>query len=267
MRSLLGLVKVASAKKLVLAGVLLWAGAVLVGPPRGGHPRRRRSGLAPAAGPVPIRDPAEPAESAEPDRTPEPPASSARAARPARLLSRAFSLLSKLMLGAAGVGVAFTVVGSLTGAWGLVPILSGSMRPGIQPGDAVLVAPEPLSAVRPGQVLVIQPPGLGGATVAHRVVSVTPGPAGPVIRTRGDANNVVDPWKAQLGGSRAWRARTVIPKLGYLSVIEHNRRWRLGIELVLLATGLGMALSVIWGRSRDRTKVLTAGRPPVPACL
>jgi signal peptidase I len=263
------LVKVASAKKLVLAGVLLWAGAVLVGLPREGYPRRRRSRLAPAPGPLPIREPAEPAESepAEPDPTPKPPASSARPARPVRLLARAFSLLSKLMLGAAGVGVAFTVVGSLTGAWGLVPILSGSMRPGIQPGDAVLVAPEPLSAVRPGQVLVIQPPGLGGATVAHRVVSVTRGPGGPVIRTRGDANNVVDPWKAQLGGTRAWRARAVIPDLGYLSVIEHNRRWRLGIEVVLLATGLGMALSVIWGRSRDRTKVVTAGRPPVPACL
>lgn len=141
------------------------------------------------------------------------------------------------------------VVGSVFGTWGLVPVLTGSMRPGIRPGDLVLVVPEPVRDVKVGQILDFQPPGEGGASVTHRVISVRFGAGGPVIRTKGDANNVADSWHAQLPGATAWRVRAVIPKLGYLAVAEHNPTGRLAVEMALMVAAMGLGLSVIWGRS------------------
>lgn len=181
---------------------------------------------------------------------------------PGAVAVRGARLVVGAALGLAAAALAFTVVGTFTGGWGLVPVLTGSMRPGIQPGDAVLVTPEPLSAVRPGQVLVFQPPGGGGDSVVHRVMTVTRDAAGPVIRTKGDANNVVDPWRAQLGGARAWRVRAVVPKLGYVTVAEHNPYFRLALEGALVAGGLGLGLGAIWGR-RDGEK----GRGPATTGL
>lgn len=169
--------------------------------------------------------------------------------RPCRSPAGVLRPLAKYLLGLTAAAVAFTVAGALTGGWGLVPVLTGSMRPHIQPGDAVFVLPESLNAVRVGQVLVFQPPGDGGAQVAHRVTSVTRTIGGTVIQTKGDANNVGDPWKARLGGTRAWRVVAVVPKIGYLSVAEHNRAIRLALEAVLFAAGIGTALGVIWHRS------------------
>ena len=164
------------------------------------------------------------------------------------------------ILAVVGVVVALTVVGTLTGRWGLVPVLTGSMRPGIEPGDLVLVTPEPFAAVRVGQILDFQPPGEGGATVVHRIVSATRRPTGPVIRTKGDANNVADPWKAQLGGTTAWRVRAVIPKLGYLSVAEHNPNVRLAVEASLFLGGVMTGLGAIWRRTDEES-----GSERVPA--
>lgn len=171
----------------------------------------------------------------------------------------------------AGIGalvplaVGLVIVGAVLGTWGFVPVLTGSMRPGIQPGDLVLVAPEPVSAVEPGQILVIQPPGLGGASVVHRVISVTEQGGHPVIRTKGDANNVADAWKARLGGPKAWRVRAVIPKLGYLAVAEQNRVFRLVLKLALAAAGLALGLSAIRRHEPERTGDEQASES-VPTC-
>ena len=166
------------------------------------------------------------------------------------------------LLAAAALLVALTVLGSLTGRWGFEPVLTGSMRPGIQPGDLVLVTPEPLTAVRSGQVLLFRPPG-NGAPVVHRVVSVSLAGGVPAIRTKGDANNVADPWKARLDGSRAWRVRAVVPHLGYLSVAEHHPGFRLLLELGLVGAGVAVGLAGIWGRPDQGHEKLPAW---VPSC-
>lgn len=168
-----------------------------------------------------------------------------------RLARTVVGKLLAVLIAAAAATLSLVVAGSLSDSWGLIPVLTGSMRPGIQPGDLLLVTPEPLGAVRVRQVLDFQPPGEGGASVVHRVVSVTASPAGPVIRTKGDANNVADAWHARLGGTRAWRVRAVIPKLGYLAVAEYNPIGRLAVELALLVGGVAVALSVVWRRPRE----------------
>lgn len=174
---------------------------------------------------------------------------------------RRLRTVTQVALAVVTVAVALIAAGTVFGTWGLEPVLTGSMRPGVQPGDLVLLVPEPVASVRVGQVLDFQPPGEGGASVVHRVVAVTPGRGGPVIRTKGDANNVADSWKARLSGPRAWRVRGVIPKLGYVSVAEHNPTARLVIEGALIGGGLVMALAAVWGRTEvdDDDELVPAG--------
>ena len=177
-------------------------------------------------------------------------------------LRRAVRATVSAQLTVVGLVVGLTALGSLTGRWGLVPVLTGSMRPGIQPGDLVLVVPEATTAVEPGQVVLFRPPG-NGEPVVHRVLAVSDAGGVPAIRTKGDANNVADPWNARLPGSRAWRVRAVVPDAGYLAVAEHDPAVRLALELALLAAGVGTGLSVIWRRPGEGPGRLPAW---VPSC-
>lgn len=77
-------------------------------------------------------------------------------------------------------------------------VASGSMEPWAQRGDLLVLRPEPASAVRPGQVLALPMPHSGGQVYTHRVVSVEPKAEALVLRTRGDANPVADPWTLRL---------------------------------------------------------------------
>jgi signal peptidase len=166
------------------------------------------------------------------------------------VIRRIVRLAVRSTAAASALCLVLIAIGAVTGRWGLVPVLTGSMRPHVQPGDMVLVAPESLSAVRTGQVVVFQPPGEGGDTVVHRVIGVTRSPAGTTIRTRGDANNVADPWKVTLTGPKAFRVLGVIPKAGWVAVLESRPIGHMIIEMALLGGGISMAMSVIWGRRR-----------------
>ncbi len=67
----------------------------------------------------------------------------------------------------------------------VVEIESGSMRPTLQPGDAVLIT-RPPREVEPGMVLVLD---VDGRIVTHRVAAVEPD--GTFV-TKGDANRAAD---------------------------------------------------------------------------
>lgn len=94
-------------------------------------------------------------------------------------------------------------------------MLTGSMVPLIDPGDVAVITAEPVSAVQVGQVITMQAPTPDRRIVTHRVVEVVRGDDGSVsVRTKGDANEGVDPWLATLEGDTAWRYRGTIPHLG-----------------------------------------------------
>ncbi|HET6794680.1 MAG TPA: signal peptidase I [Acidimicrobiales bacterium] len=173
-----------------------------------------------------------------------------RIRRVGRLLARLGNVVS--MAAVAVVGV--VMVGNLLGSWQLDPVLSGSMRPGIQPGDLVLVRPEPIEAVKVGQVLMFHPPGQApSVVVVHRVISVEHRQEGIVVRTKGDANNTPDTWKAVLQGPRAWHVALVIPKVGYVSVFEKGRYTHLAVTTTLVVAGLWWGLAALWRRPADES--------------
>ena len=103
-----------------------------------------------------------------------------------------------------------------TGWYRPVTVLSGSMRPTFAPGDMVVVTPEPLGDVRVGQIISYRIPVGDHHVQSHRVVRVIHDGGRVLVRTKGDANDSVDPWTAELHGTTAWRVRAVVPKLGRL---------------------------------------------------
>jgi signal peptidase len=95
-------------------------------------------------------------------------------------------------------------------------VLTGSMRPGIQPGDVVMVRPVPTNELKVGDVIAYLPPS-HTTPVLHRIVSIDPSG----LLTKGDANNVEDPWgKVATDSASTLRLVWVIPKVG---LIAHNR--------------------------------------------
>lgn len=97
-----------------------------------------------------------------------------------------------------------------TGHLRLAPVLTGSMRPAFPVGTLVAVVPVDGRALHVGDVIMFMPPKPygtpTGGPVMHRLVAVTTGPDGRLqFRTKGDANEVKDPWV--LDGSGAGFAR------------------------------------------------------------
>jgi signal peptidase len=112
----------------------------------------------------------------------------------------------------AGLAVGPHVLGYRT-----MTMLTGSMSPGIDPGDVIVVTPLPISQVHAGMVISYHIPIDDHRLVSHRVLSVETSPDGAVtVQTKGDANDAPDPWKATLQGDTAWQVSAVIPHLGTL---------------------------------------------------
>lgn len=144
------------------------------------------------------------------------------------------------------VGLTVTaIVGSTLQWWRVETVLSGSMRPGIRPGDLEVLTPEPASSLRVGQVVAFHPPG-DTITVTHRVVAIARR-EGIWITTKGDANRVVDPWgHVRVEGSTVWVVRDVISKLGYVAVLARDNLLRLVAALAAVVGLCVVAMERIW---------------------
>lgn len=118
--------------------------------------------------------------------------------------------------------LAFIGIGPRTGAYRTLTVLTGSMRPAMPPGSLAVDVPVQAASLRVGDVISYQTPIPGHPVVTHRIVSILHGGPDPVIRTKGDANAVRDPWTARLVGPVAWQRVAVVPYLG--SVINALRQ-------------------------------------------
>ena len=109
-----------------------------------------------------------------------------------------------------------------------------------------------LSDVTEGMVITYHQPIGTHSLVTHRVVEVQRDATGAVtVRTKGDANEAIDPWTATLEGDTAYQVRAVVPELGHLVQLLRapvvSQVLLYGAPL-LLATWL---LMTIWRPTRD----------------
>jgi signal peptidase len=129
-----------------------------------------------------------------------------------------------------------------TGQWHATPVLSGSMRPGLQPGDVVVTQRVPISALRVRDVVVFYPPNQTSHQVVHRIVKLTMKGTITSITTWGDANLVPDAAVSSLKGDTAYRMVRVVPLVGYPAIwLQNGSRGMLAIALgaiLLVAAGV-----------------------------
>lgn len=142
-------------------------------------------------------------------------------APPAAPRSRLGSLIQAFttVLAVAAVSLlALVAAGPRLGLYRIETVLSGSMQPTLDPGDLIVVTPEPASSVKVGQVITYQIPIGDHHVESHRIVRVISGGRRPVIVTKGDNNAIADPWRARLTSSTAWRERFDIPHAGWIVI-------------------------------------------------
>jgi len=129
----------------------------------------------------------------------------------------------------------------------IIVIASSSMRPSLEPGDAVLIVKVKPEEIRVGDVIsyVKVVPFASMQIVTHRVVEANDHGDFYSFKTKGDANPNPDSWdvtpKEIMG-----KAVIVIPKLGY--ILYHIRA-----NLVTIAlTTLGLGFILIYKEQSDK---------------
>jgi signal peptidase I len=145
---------------------------------------------------------------------------------------------STLVLVLAFCALAFAGYQVKTGQWHATPVLSGSMRPAMQPGDVVITQRVPISALRVRDVVVFYPPNQTAHQTVHRIVSLTVKGNTTSITTWGDANLVADAAVSSLEGTTAYRMVRVVPLVGYPAI------WLQSGNRGLLAIALGVILLI-----------------------
>lgn len=145
---------------------------------------------------------------------------------------------SRLWLVLAFFALAFAGYQVLSGQWHATPVLSGSMRPALQPGDVVVTQRVPISDLQIRDVVVFHPPNEAERQTVHRIVKLAVKNGTTSITTWGDANQVVDPVVSSLSGTTAYRMVRVVPLLGYPAV------WLQSGGRGLLVIALGVILLI-----------------------
>ncbi|HEY1480155.1 MAG TPA: signal peptidase I [Gaiellales bacterium] len=162
------------------------------------------------------------------------------------MIRRAASILGRSLAGAAGVVLVGLVAGHLTGRIETVVALSGSMSPSFSAGDMLIETPQATDTLRVGEILTYHMPIGDHHVESHRIVWVRHLERATLVRTRGDANAVDDPWTARLTAGESWRVRTVVPFVGRIVPILDTPLTRLLAIVSLMLVPLSFAVGRIW---------------------
>jgi signal peptidase I len=156
------------------------------------------------------------------------------------------------VLGAAGI-CAFALV---QGTWMVTPVLSGSMRPGLAVGGAVISQRVPVDSLHMRDVIVFSDPNKPSEQIVHRIVRITKKSGQLQFNTQGDANTVRDPWTITIRGNEVYRVRWSVPLLGYVANSYQNHRgdYLLGAGIVLILIALTTILETRPGRRRRHAR-------------
>ncbi len=162
--------------------------------------------------------------------------------------------LVAVLVALAGAGATAVI----SGRYQLRPVLSGSMRPGLPVGGIVVTERVPVSSLQVRDVVVFHSPDQPQELIVHRIISLTPGPSGLVVKTQGDANTIPDPWTVSLRGDTAYRAVYSLPLVGYVAVWAHGPAGRLALMITGLLIILAAAASGLIARRRSDISLTAA---------
>ncbi|MDN4174025.1 signal peptidase I [Nocardioides sp. SOB77] len=175
-----------------------------------------------------------------------------RGARVRRVLRGLVSLVTSLVLLVCALAFCFLGVGPHLLGYRTSTMLTGSMEPGIAPGDVVVTTPEPVSEVAVGDVISYHIPVENHRVETHRVVEVITNDDGSTaIRTQGDNNENADPWVATLEGDTVWEMQAVVPKLGSVIRVLRSPAVQDGVLWVALGGAILLGMSLIWSDDED----------------
>ena len=138
----------------------------------------------------------------------------------------------------------------------LETVLSGSMRPTVQPGDLAVVHEVATSSLHRGEVVAIYPPGAkpGSPPVMHRIIALDRSHGVTWVRTKGDANNIADPWgRVKLVSPRTFALVAVVPKLGFVSVYLNRLAHARLKQWAFIIAGIALALVAVLVLRRSRS--------------
>lgn len=138
-------------------------------------------------------------------------------------------------------------------------ITGGSMESTIAKGALIVDRIVPVSTLEVGDVITYRPPERSDL-VTHRIISIdTETSSAPLFRTKGDANESVDPWTFTLDSDRQVRYVFQVPYVGYALLIFGSPLMRT-LLLVGLALLLTFSLFLKLWRQAGELPILTSRR-------
>ena len=165
------------------------------------------------------------------------------------MLARRVIRVGTTLLLAAGVLLgALMVLPALAGIQRYV-IVSGSMTGTYDRGSVVFDQVVPVSELKVGDVITYKPPGDSGIDhlVTHRIANIATDKSGVrVFRTKGDANQVADPWTFTLSSPKQARVIAGVPYIGFAIAALSDRHIRMlvvGLPALLIALS---SLAALW---------------------
>lgn len=127
----------------------------------------------------------------------------------------AVNLAATALMVVAVAAFLFLAVGPRVFGYQTSTMLTGSMAPLINPGDVVVTVPTPVADIKAGDVITYHIPVEDQRVETHRITEVITNADGTTaVRTKGDANDGVDPWTATLTGPNVDRHAFTVPYLG-----------------------------------------------------
>jgi signal peptidase len=135
-------------------------------------------------------------------------------ARALKVLNRAFTVATAALLVLAAAVFLLLAVGPRVLGYQTATMLTGSMSPLINPGDVVVTAPVDVADLAVGDIITYHIPVEDHRVETHRIVEIINVGGTTAVRTKGDANNGVDPWTATLQGEQVYRHAFTVPYLG-----------------------------------------------------
>ena len=141
-------------------------------------------------------------------------------------------------------------------------IMTGSMTGTYDTGSVVFTENVPVSDLRVGDVITYAPPPGETSTelVTHRIASIDTVQGEQVFRTKGDANESVDPWRFGLEQPTQARVVNSVPYVGHALIALQDRQTRM---LLIGVPALAVAVFALVGVFRNRHDGEGAAELPV----